>query len=351
MRSTLDEVLATLQDLETFVKSIDPVNTALATLTDPLVRGYLTVRRQLDGAAFIVVLYAAFEKFVEDLVWSRTKLEVAAVKYDELWEVLRNKHMERSATLLAKGYLGEGRYANLTPAAAIANLHQCISGIQPYELNQHAVLHHENNLRPATIQELFSLTGVSSINDLARQTEPLVQWNLQLTGILGPAQLSSIERHLDEIVKLRNQTAHTGVGSGQVLGSAEMQDHLEFIRAYCRALYVVVAGSYLDQAYIAKRGASTALGEFLEGPYRNHGDAIVVHKPSCRTYVGQPVIGKRDNRVDRWGTVQEIRIDNKPIPVVEAGDSAAKIGLRVDFKLTKGTQLYLLSAKDHAVWG
>jgi len=339
--------------MKIYVQSIDPVNAALVSIADPMVRGYLTVRRQLDGAAFIILLYAAFEKFVEDLVWSHTELESAAAKYDDLSDQLRKKHLEQSASLLAKGRLGEGRYSDLTPVDAIANLHQCVSGVRPYKLNRHAVLYHENNLRPVIVQTIFSLTGVSSINELVRQSEPLVQWNLKATGAPtpGPVPLSSIERHLDEIVELRNQTAHSGVGLGQVLGSADMQEHLEFMRAYCRALYEAVTGAYLDRSYIHKPGAATALGEFLLGPLRKHGGAVVVHKPTCRTYVGQPVIGKRDNRVDRWGTIQELQVDDKPVPAVEAGDPAAEVGLRVDFELTKNTQLYLLPAKDDAVWG
>jgi hypothetical protein len=350
MRSTLDEVLATLEDLKTYVQSIDPVNAALAGIVDPTIRGYLTVRRQLDCAGFIVVLYAAFEKFVEDLVWSHTEIQSAAVAYHDLSDRLRKKHLEQSASLLAKGYLGEGRYASLTPANAIANLHQCVSGGRPYKLNRHAVLYHESNLRPSIVNDIFSLTGVSAINELVRAAEPLVQWNLKVTAVLGPVPLSSIERRLEEIVELRNQTAHTGVGLGQVLGSAEMQEHIEFMRAYCRALYQVVVGAYLNRSYVDNPGASTALGPFIKGPLRQHGGAVVVHKPTCRTYVGQPVIGKRDNRVDRWGTIQEIRVDDKPVSTIEAGNQATEVGLRVDFKVTKSTQLYLLAAKDDAVW-
>ena len=68
MRSTFDEVLATLRDLDIYIQSIDPVNSTLASVADPTIHGYLTIRRQLDSAAFVVLLYAAFEKFAEDLV-------------------------------------------------------------------------------------------------------------------------------------------------------------------------------------------------------------------------------------------------------------------------------------------
>ncbi len=351
MRSTLDEVLTTLRDLEIYVQSIGPVNTALAAIADPSVSGYLTVRRQLDGAAFIVVLYAAFEKFVEDLVWSHTELTSASVTYDELADALRTKHLQQSASLLAKGRLGEGRYANLTSVNAIANLHQCVSGVQPYTLNRHAVLYHENNLRPNSVKDIFALTGVPDINDRVRNAESLVQWNLAANTASGPPRRDTIEGHLNDIVELRNQTAHNGIALGQGLGSAEMQDHLEFMRAYCRALYEVVAGEYLDRSYVSKPGACTALGAFLEGPFHKPGGAVVVvSKPTCRTYIGQPILGKRNNRVDRWGTIQTIEVDGTSVSAVEAFNPAATVGLLVDFKLSNGTQLYLLPAKDDAVW-
>lgn len=350
MRSTFDEVLATLRDLDVYVQSIEPINSTLAAVADPAIRGYLTIRRQLDSAAFIVLLYAAFEKFVEDLVWSHTELQSAVVRYDDLSEALRKKHMEQSANLLAKGRLGEGRYASLTPAAAIANLHQCVSGAQPYRLNQHAILYHENNLRPPIVTSLFSLTGVSGINELARQAGSLIEWNLKVHRSSEPVSLTTIEARLNDIVELRNQTAHTGLGAGQVLGTADMQDRLEFMRAYCASLYEIMVGAYLDRRYVSDPNASTDLGEFIEGPYGKHGGAIVVRKPACRTYVGQPVIAKCDGRVGKWGKVQEIKINGNAVSAVETADAVTDIGLRFDFAPTKHTRLYLLPAKDDAVW-
>jgi hypothetical protein len=350
MRSTLDEFLATIRDLDVYVQSIEPVNSTLASVADPMIRGYLTVRRQLDSAAFIVLLYAAFEKFVEDLVWSHTELLSATIKYDDLSDALRKKHVEQSASLLAKGRLGEGRYVGLTPAAAIANLHQCVSGARPYKLNQHAILYHENNLRPSTVHGLFLLTGVSGINDLAGRAEPMLKWNLTKNGALDPVALTSIETRVNDIVELRNQAAHTGLAAGQVLGAAEMREHLGFMAAYCSGLYEVIVGAYLDRTYVEAPGASIDLGPFLEGPFDKHGGAVVVRKPTCRIYVGQPVIGKCDGRVRRWGIIQEIKVNDRSVLAVEVGDPVADVGLRLDFAPTKNTRLYLLPTKDDAVW-
>jgi hypothetical protein len=349
MRSTLDEVLMTLSDLETYVKSINPVNKVLADITDPIVSGYLTLRRRLDYAAFIVALYAAFEKFVEDLVWSHTEMETGAVAYQDLPDELRRKHLVQSASLLTKGQLGEGRYADLTRADAITSLHQCESGLHPYKLNRHAVLYHENNLRPDTVTGLFSLTGVSDIHELARHAAPLVQWNCKVQGLDAangePVPLTLIALRLQDIVGRRNQVAHNGGDPGDVLGVNEMEEHLGFVRAYCRSLYMALAGSY----YIRKPDISVPLGKFLEGPLQKN-RVVVVARPSCRVERGQPVVGEIEGLVKRWGRVERIQIDNVDVPFVEDDDPTKTIGLEMSFAVTRRTKLYLLQSRDYVTW-
>ena len=65
---------------------------------------------RLDYAAFIVALYTAFEKFVEDLAWSHAEIEASRNKYAGLSEKLRDTHLRGSAELLTRSHLGEGRY-------------------------------------------------------------------------------------------------------------------------------------------------------------------------------------------------------------------------------------------------
>ena len=81
MRSMLDEFTKELDDLAALLESIKPVNDALATHPDQLVRRYVLVRRQFDYAAFAVALYASFEKFVEDLIAAYAQLESRRLHY------------------------------------------------------------------------------------------------------------------------------------------------------------------------------------------------------------------------------------------------------------------------------
>jgi len=51
------------------------------------------------------------------------------------------------------------------------------------------------------------------------------------------------------------------------------------------------------------------------------------------------------------GEVKEIQVDDAPVNSIETESPATEIGLRADFKFTKGTRLYVLEKKDEVVWG
>lgn len=347
MRATLTGLLNTLKDLEDFVNSIAPVNDLLRSHGQTIVQRYLTIRRRLDYAAFIVALYAAFEKFVEDLAWSHTEHEITRTKYSELHEKLRGKHLRASAELLNRR-LGEGRYAGITERQIVSNLHDCLSDKTPYVLNRHAIIDHgDSNLRADKVHELFMSLGIDDINNGARQADPLVEW---YRNIKGSDVVSStvVEERLGDLVSRRNQIAHHGGTPSDFLGAAEMQDLLGFVKAYCNSLWHVVAGIYLERTYIGVPNASVHL-ESVEDPKKD-GYVIIVRASSCRLKVGQPVIGKRANRVDRWGNIKEIQVEDRGVSDIDVGPTARVIGISLDFKSTKGTSHFVLPDKDDLIW-
>ena len=77
MRSTFDELEKELKQLSDLVASIAPVNLALAEHPDSLVRQYVMIRRRFDYAAFVVALYASFEKFIENLVSALSLIHIS----------------------------------------------------------------------------------------------------------------------------------------------------------------------------------------------------------------------------------------------------------------------------------
>lgn len=356
MRSTRDELLTTLGHLETFVLSIEPANKLLDASAEPLVRVESTIRRQVNHAAFIVLLYAAFERYIEALVWARTELQVTTVKYGELWDKLRDKHLRTSGLFLTKGetWLGEGRHADTSVKATVANLHQCISEQPSYGLNRSAITHHDKNLRPDVVQELLSLIGIEKVHEHACKARPLVKWGAERTGTKDPVRPETLDATLNEIVVSRNRISHSGGLIDELWGGPVMLDKLTFMKAYCDALYHVVVGHYLMDAYVTRQRA-VEIGKILEGPFKQRDGAIVVRKPQCRVSTGQCIFGqslvdKETARVDKWGVIRSIRVDDKQVDVVEPDDPGEEIGLCVDFELTKSTRLFLLPTKDQAVW-
>jgi hypothetical protein len=142
VRSTFDEFKKELGELGALVESIPPVNAALDQHQNPLVKQYLRVRRRFDYAAFAVALYASFEKFIEDLIAAYAQLESRRLHYANLPSQLKKQHLSRTAEMLSRGRIGEGRYVGLTELEVVKNLFECLNGVKPYTLNKAAVQRH-----------------------------------------------------------------------------------------------------------------------------------------------------------------------------------------------------------------
>lgn len=161
-------------ELRALVESIAPVNAALADHQNSLVRQYVIIRRRFDDAAFTVALYASFEKFIESLVAAFARLESRRVKYTELPSKLVKKHLLRTAEMLSRGHLGEGRYIGLSELDVVKNLFECLSDAGPYSLNDAAIVAHDANLRVGEIDALFATIGIENVCERVRQTDALL---------------------------------------------------------------------------------------------------------------------------------------------------------------------------------
>lgn len=352
MRSTLVAFLGEICELTTFVDSIEKVNKSLAGHKDAAIRACLKIRRRLDYSAFIIALYTAFEKFVEDMVWSHTELESSRNKYSDLCEKLRLKHLIQSGELISRKQLGKGRYTNVTEMDIIGNLYKCLSGETPYRLNRHAVAHHDQNLRSDVLTEIFGRIGIENINNTVCRIERMKEWycNAKDTGLSPEESVPTtiVEMKLRDLVELRNQVSHAGRELLNYLDAKEMKERLLFFEAYACSLFDVLAHVYIDRYYI-KSGEATKLGSPIEGPYKKKSVAVV-STPPCRIFRGQPIVGVHKNQVDRYGYIKEIRVNDLKVPDIDRDSIDSGVGLRIDFKLTKKLELYVLKEKDDAVW-
>ncbi|MBL9045685.1 MAG: hypothetical protein JNM83_29010 [Myxococcales bacterium] len=352
MRSTFDEIEKELNELRALVASITPVNSVLEGHKDSLVRQYVTIRRRFDYAAFTVALYASFEKFIENLVAAYVRLETRRVPYAELPQKLVKKHLFRTAEILSRGRLGEGRYAALSELDVVKNLFDCLSGMTPYTLNDVAIVAHDLNLRPGEIDALFAAVGIEHVCERVRRADALLEWYCASKGLVQAPQdgvpSATIGQRIEDIVERRNQVAHRGGNPVNLLGTDEMSDMIAFIEAFSKSVLAMVVARYLgDHHGTPGRGIPLRL---REGPYQN-GTIVVVEKPIQRLFVGQPVFVAVDSQSARWGRIQSLKVDDAVVAAVEQGDAATNgIGIGLDFKCPKGGTVVALEADDDVVW-
>lgn len=351
MRSTFDELQKELSEIRALVASIAPVNSVLAGHQDSLVRQYVLIRRRFDYAAFAVALYASFEKFIENLVGAYARLESRRVQYANLPPKLVKKHLSRTAEILSRGHIGEGRYEGLSELAVVKNLLECLNGDMPYTLNDAAVVAHDSNLRAGEIDALFAAVGIEQVCDRVRRADALLEWYCATKELdVAPQDgvpTAIVEERLKDIVERRNQVAHRGGSPVDLLGGDAMSDALGFIEAFSKSVFVIAVGRYLQ-------GHHAALGHGIQLAQRQaykKGTIVVVDKPAQRLFVGQPVFVLVDLTGARWGRIQSMKIDDVVVDAAEPSAAAANgVGIALDFKCPKGATLVALGEEDDVVW-
>lgn len=351
MRSTFEELARELDELRALVASISPVNTALAGHHDSLVRQYLLIRRRFDYAAFTVALYASFEKFLENLVDAYARLVAQRMQYSALPIKLVQKHMAKSAELLARGRLGEGRYVGIREVDVVKNLYDCLTDATPYALNSPAIVAHDLNFRHSEINAVFGAVGIDQICDRVRRADAMLEWYATSQALIEPLQhgvpSATIEQRINDVVERRNQVAHRGGTPLELLGPDEMSDTIAFIGSLSESIFTMVVATYLQNHHVVP-GSALAL-RLREGPYRS-GRVVVVDPPNQRLYVGQPVFVVLDSLGARWGRILSLQVDDKPLEAVEQGAAVTSIGIGLDFRYPKDATLYALEADDDVVW-
>jgi RiboL-PSP-HEPN len=354
MRSMLYELAKELEELRALVASIEPVNSALAGHRDPHVKQYVTIRRRFNYAAFVVALYASFEKYIENLVAAYANLNARRVPYTDLPISLKKKHLHQTADLLLRGALATGRFPGYGELEAVKNLFECLHGVTPYTLNEPAVVAHSANLRSLEIDKLFAAIGIEHICSSVRGADALLEWYCTSKELAAAPHdgvpLTTVEERLKEIVERRNQVAHRGGNPDDLLGSEKMSDAIGFIEAFSKSVFAMVVGQYLQDHHAAPDQGIQLEQRQNDGPYKN-GTVVVVERPAQRIFVGQPVFVIVEANGSRWGRIQSMKLDDTDIQAVEPGVTAMNgIGIALDFKCPKGATLVALADDDDAVW-
>lgn len=347
MRSTLEQLLQRLRDIDAFVSSIRMAERG--EFEDAVAwQRAIRLRKRFDHAAFIISLYATMERYVEELVWAYARYQARRAEYANLPQKLREKNVRRSGELLSKHRrLGEGRWKGLGAPDVVANLHGCLAGVSPYQLTKEVVVFHDDqNLRASVVQDLFATVGVEDVHNRARFVDALEAWyqtDQKLVTLSGGVPDGVIAARLDALVQSRNQVAHAGADSGEVDAVDEMDRRVRFVEAYCRSLFVVAVEGSLT-------GVESLELANVHRIQRKGPGVVVATMPNRRLTVGQPIYGVRDARVDRVGVIEEIQCDGRPVESVEPLSGIKEVGLKVSFPVARETRLFVPVNPDHAVW-
>ncbi len=349
MRSNIEQLLAELREARDLIDSIIPVNSALSGQSDGTIQKYLNVRRRFDYAALVVALYASYEKFVEDIVSAYARIKARGKPYSELPQKLIEKHCRKSTEIVSRGSLGKGRYIGLTEFTIIDNLHQCMSNLPNYQLNDVAVVAHENNLRYHETLSLVANLGISDLCNKVRRTDALTSWFANassLTGHIDSVPRETVLARLEDVVERRNQITHRGGSPDNILGPDEMRDLVDFVEATCQGIFTVIVRDYIECDYIIPQIAIELIVK--EGPYKN-GTVVVIGNPGASTSIGQPIICTAGVSRIFCGRVTSIQLDGNPCDSVD-DRSVSQIGIEVDFKIPKSAKLYQLDIADELLW-
>lgn len=328
--------------------AIKPVNVLLAKSASPEVKAYLLVRRRFDYAALIIALYASFERFVEEILTSYTRIISQQERYGLLPQGLITKHLTKTAELLSKGKIDDFRYPGLTSNQLVENLHLCLSDAWPYELNHVAVTAHDRNIRFDELGKLLGLVDLS--HDAVRHAQPLVQWYLQDQDLSGapPASVPTtvIHQRLDQFVERRNDVAHRGGNPSDRLGVDDMQSLVEFIHALSASIFTLFVSQYFVKVHVGKAGCEQL--RRVEGPF-NKQSVWVVERPTSVLYINQPVFALSTGFLTRWGRIQSLRINDTDHVFVTPDENEA-VGVQFDFRAPESAQVYILGSEDETIW-
>jgi len=349
MRSNIEQLVAELREARALIDSIIPVNTALSGQANNTIQKYLNVRRRFDYAALVVALYASYEKFVEDIVAAYARVKSRSKLYSELPQKLIEKHCRKSTEIVSRGSLGKGRYVGLTEFTIIDNLHQCMSNLPNYQLNDVAVVAHENNLRYHETLSLVANLGIDDLCNKVRHTDSLTNWFAKTSasaGHIDTVPLETVLTRLNDVVERRNQITHRGGSPDNILGPEEMRDLVDFVEATCQGIYTVIVRDYLECEYIDISKATEL--SVKEGPIKN-GTVVVIDNPGVEICKGQPVICLAGVSCVFFGRVKDIQLEGTSYDCVD-DPAITEIGIELDFKIPKSAKLYQLATADELLW-
>jgi hypothetical protein len=284
-----------------------------------------------DHCAALTRLYAAYERFVGELVAEYVRLLPKLYgKYSDLPESITTQHRIGIGQILLK--MGEkGLYKKLEEQVVVRELAAGLSGVSGYTLLADAFFIDRQNLRFDVLGRLFGALGF-------RHCGRYINRHTAVTDFIKQerADSSSPQKELDDFIEYRNEAAHRKVEN--VLSIDAIGAMGRFIAAIGGALAQIV-----EEGVLQRRMEMGHYSHVLAVSEIHHNGFVVIGIPSN----GVPLAVGDEVLICRKGTCQQVVIEglqiNDQIAVSTTGDGATKVGLRLTKRSAPGADLRRLN--------
>lgn len=270
-----------------------------------------------DHCAALTRLYAAYERFVGELVGEYVRLLPRLYsKYSDLPASITTQHRVGIGQILLK--MGEkGSYKKLEEQVVVRELAAGLSGASGYTLLADAFFIDRQNLRFEMIARLFSALGFRNCGRYINRHEAVTTFIKQ-----ERADSSTPQKELDDFIEYRNEAAHKKVENVLSIDAIAMIGR--FITALGQALVEMVEegvlqrrmelGHYSKVLTISETHYSgfVAIGVPVNGVHLAVGDDVLIStKKTCRRAV-----------------LESLQLNGHAVQAT-TGDGAIEVGVRL----------------------
>jgi hypothetical protein len=363
MKDALHSFLAGTAELERFLDS-SAKEAALLSLLLPAERrgqmereeralldhlaGAVTDRRRYIYAVAIVSLYGLLERYVDGLIADYIgRLSTLVASFGDMPETIRKNHFDLSIEL-ARLAADERYRLDLRKEEIIMNLHGCLSGAVPFQLNSAAFAIHRGNVNLQRIGDFLSRLGVaphlpkviraSTMQIYLRSRDPDRDYSR-----ISESDLQAVLQPIDDLVARRNEVSHGVINVDDLESIDLLHERCHFVAAYGRALHEVLMQEVIDRQIGLPH--ATALGRALKVFNRT---IVCFEHSKCMIRVGDLLVARTGDPIMpfRFAPIDNIQIDGEDrdeIALTENTQFAMKTSLRANDRFE-----YIVLPADHA---
>lgn len=317
-RTRLRSAATELHEFLSLLEAIEGLAEATATTAEELPPGLAGPVANLVGFAdparlhrlgyqvAVVFGYAAFERFVRDLVvFVAQAMTTLCTGYGALPRNVREQHL-RLTLKIASFNAERSLIDEQSLAPMLTRLLSCLNGTQPYQLNDEVFADHQANFRTGVVRETLRRVGVEVAED---RTTPQINALLEneLNGLYARTATA-----IDDLADRRNQAAHGD--EIELLDKATLRAVVNLVVYYADAL-AEDAFSHLARVLLAQAGTEIGLVEHTWA-HPDTGDRTICRiAPSNDLAIDQPIIVL--GREPRLTAVHSIELNGQKLELAQ----------------------------------